>query len=625
MSAAKSLLQRIGTRGITEIALVSGQVARGGAGEAPIALDAVVHTADDVLQILFEAGGSRHVDNLGEKPSHWTTRLEGVGLLDVTATMHGDLIQARFTLRHAKGPSLTPTPAPAPPRPAPPRPMPAVSFAPLQPQGQTPVSFFAATQPPPPPPPPRPPLDSSELSFDFALDEAPRRRPVAIPTPPPARMPLDTPFSDLGPFAEAIPQAAPPPASPPAPPPAPRSASPHTAAAFKELLLTARSLRASDLHLVAGRPPAYRIAGELVARGAPLDPQRLAEMVLPRVPQRLLATLERDGSADFALEEPGAGRFRVNVGRQRTGLKAAFRLIPGEIPTLDSLGLPDAIGLATQHHQGLIVITGPTGHGKTTTLAAIVDILNRETARHVITVEDPVELVHPRKKAMMSQREVGTHTRSFQSALKASLREDPDVIVVGELRDTETVRMALAASETGHLVLGTMNTPSAAKTIDRIIDLFPPGDQAQVRVTLAGGLRLIVGQRLLPNHDRTALVAAAELLPGSIALWNLIRDGRTFQIPSLQQRGKGLGIIRLDDSLAALVNADQTTLEAALAIAEAPAELEARVKGQRAFASPPEPAAPFDSGAPDRVSTGLNPPRQGLFERAGAILGKRGT
>ncbi len=159
----------------------------------------------------------------------------------------------------------------------------------------------------------------------------------------------------------------------------------------------------------------------------------------------------------------------------------------------------------------------------------------------MITVEDPVELVHTRKRAMMSQREVGTHTRSFQAALKASLREDPDVIVVGELRDTETVRMALSASETGHLVLGTMNTPSAAKTIDRIIDLFPPSDQAQVRATLAGGLRLVVGQRLLPSADRTQLVAAAELLPGSLALWNLIRDSRTFQIPSLQQRGRGSG------------------------------------------------------------------------------------
>jgi twitching motility protein PilT len=168
------------------------------------------------------------------------------------------------------------------------------------------------------------------------------------------------------------------------------------------------------------------------------------------------------------MSDPSFGRLRVNVTRQRTGLKASMRLVPLETPTLESLGLPPDIARATQHHQGLIVITGPTGHGKTATLAAVVDILNRDTTHHIITVEDPIEYVHARKRAMVSQREVGTHTRSFQSALKGALREDPDVIVVGELRDTETVRMGLAASETGHLVIGTMNTPSAAKTIDRI-------------------------------------------------------------------------------------------------------------------------------------------------------------
>jgi twitching motility protein PilT len=496
-------------------------------------------------------------------------------------------------------------------------------------------SWLRASERPTPPSRPAPIIAPSpsasalgDDSFDFALEEIPSRAtqvpqaPAAVPPPPPARAPLDTAPQDFSPFVPSSPRA------PPAPAASSAAFAPATSsAAFKELLLAARALHASDLHLVAGRPPAYRIAGELVSRGEAIDAQRLAQMVLARVPQRLLATLEQDGSADFALEEPGAGRFRVNVGRQRSGLKAAFRLIPGEIPTLAALGLPDAIGLATHNHQGLIVITGPTGHGKTTTLAAIVDILNRETARHVITVEDPVELVHPRKKAMMSQREVGTHTRSFQAALKASLREDPDVIVVGELRDTETVRMALSASETGHLVLGTMSTPSAAKTIDRIIDLFPPGDQPQVRATLAGGLHLIVGQRLVPSVDRTQLVAAAELLPGSIALWNLIRDSRTFQIPSLQQRGKGLGIIRLDDSLAALVQANRITPEAALAIAEGPAELAARLNGSQpsTSAAPPRPSAVPEEPAPDRISEApSSPKRQSFFERAGALLGKRG-
>jgi twitching motility protein PilT len=282
---------------------------------------------------------------------------------------------------------------------------------------------------------------------------------------------------------------------------------------------------------------------------------------------------------------PKHGRFRVNVSRQRTGLKASLRLIGFEIPTLESLGLPAAIGNATHHHQGLIVLTGPTGHGKTSTLAALVNLLNTETSHHIITVEDPVEYVHPRKKALISQREVGTQTRSFASALKASLREDPDVIVVGELRDTETVRMALAASETGHLVIATMNTPSAAKTIDRLIDLFPPGDQPQVRMGLAGGLRLIVSQRLVRSVDGARVYVAAEVLPGSIALWNLIRENKTYQIPSLQQRGKSLGIVRLDDSLVELVKGGKVTLEEARLYAEAPDELTFSITGQR-------PAAP---------------------------------
>jgi twitching motility protein PilT len=221
-------------------------------------------------------------------------------------------------------------------------------------------------------------------------------------------------------------------------------------------------------------------------------------------------------------------------------------------------------------------------------------------------VEDPVEFVHPRKKALMSQREVGTHTKTFGAALKGSLREDPDVIVVGELRDTETVRMALAVSETGHLLISTMNTPSAAKTIDRLIDLFPPADQGQVRMSLSSGLRLIVSQRLVPTPDGKGVVAAVEVLPGSVSLGNLIRDNKTFQIPSLQQRGKSLGIIRFDDSLAELVKAGKTTLEIAKGFAESPDELEAMVTGKRPGAAPPPEA---DSGK--------------LLGKMGSLLGKK--
>jgi twitching motility protein PilT len=375
-------------------------------------------------------------------------------------------------------------------------------------------------------------------------------------------------------------------------------------------LAAAREAGASDLHVIAGRPMLLRLAGELVAHGAPIEEATAQKWIEPIVPERVRSVLAEHGSCDFALERGAQGRYRVNVARQRTGLKACLRCIPAAVPTLASLGLPADIEKATHHHQGLVLVTGPTGHGKTSTLAAIVDIINAETTHHVITVEDPVEYVHPRKKAMISQREVGTHTRSFASALKAALREDPDVIVVGELRDTETVRMALAASETGHLVLGTMNTPSAAKTIDRLVDLFPPGDQQQVRMTLAGGLHLIVSQRLVPAADGRSMVAAVELLPGSVALWSLIRDAKTYQIPSLQQRGKGFGIVRLDDSLLDLARAGRITQATATAHAENADELEANLSGKRA------PAAAVPPPKAD--------PAGGLLGKAGQLFGKKG-
>jgi twitching motility protein PilT len=404
-----------------------------------------------------------------------------------------------------------------------------------------------------------------------------------VPEGPPAPPPPAAPAQVVAPAPPEIARA---PLVPARAPLAHAPLDPRESTTFERLLHEARTRNASDLHIIAGRPVLFRIAGELVPVGEPLFAPEVERMLLPVVPGRLRSNFERDGSCDFAIAHPDLGRFRANVGRQRTGMKATLRLVALELPTLATLGLPDAIGNATHHHQGLIVLTGPTGHGKTTTLAALVNLLNTETTHHIITVEDPVEHLHPRKKALISQREVGTHTRSFASALKASLREDPEVIVVGELRDTETVRMALAASETGHLVIATMNTPSAAKTIDRLIDLFPPGDQPQVRMALAGGLRLIVSQRLVRSVDGTGVFAAAEVLPGSVALWNLIRDSKTFQIPSLQQRGKALGIVRLDDSLADLVRAGKVTLDEARALAEVPDDLTQALAGARANAAP---------------------------------------
>ena len=334
------------------------------------------------------------------------------------------------------------------------------------------------------------------------------------------------------------------------------------------IVRAARDRRASDLHLSANRPVLIRVAAELV----PLDPTVLTAamaeaLLLPLLGPARRVQLATRGYVDLAVDVPGAGRLRGNVSRQKEGLKGSFRLARTTPPTLDELGLPAALAKVVSHHQGLVVITGPSGHGKTTTLAAFVDLINTTRPHHILTIEDPVEIEHPRKRAVVTQREVGRHTRSFAAALKASLREDPDVIVIGELRDRESVEIALTAAETGHLVMATMSTPSAAKTIDRLIDMFPPDDQSQVRASLAGALRAIVSQRLLPRADGSSVVAAVELLTGVLPLAALIRDNKLFQLPNLMQRGKQFGMIRLDESLLELVRsgtvADDVALRAA--------------------------------------------------------------
>ncbi|WP_053335462.1 type IV pilus twitching motility protein PilT [Plesiocystis pacifica] len=318
------------------------------------------------------------------------------------------------------------------------------------------------------------------------------------------------------------------------------------------MLTEARESGASDIHLVGDQPARFRRLGSLSPVGPAIAKRDVEPMLMPLMRQAgdtLTKQLEDIGYADFSIQFASTGRMRVNFAKGRTGLKGCFRVIIDTPPTLTELGLPKELGKVAEYHQGLAIVSGPSGQGKTTTMAALVDLVNRNKPDHIITVEDPIEVVHPIRRSVISQRQVGLHTASFHRALKAALREDPDVIVIGELRDRETVEMALQAAETGHLVIASMSTPSGAKTIDRLIDMFPPDDQSQVRSTLAGALKIVVSQRLVPAADGTRMVAAAELITGNIPLWSLIRENKLYQLPSLLQRGRNYGMIRVEDSL----------------------------------------------------------------------------
>ncbi|MFV8754065.1 type IV pilus twitching motility protein PilT [Nannocystaceae bacterium ST9] len=385
------------------------------------------------------------------------------------------------------------------------------------------------------------------------------------------------------------------------------------------LLREARESGCSDVHLVGNMPARLRRLGELLEVGDPIPDagaRQMLDCLLAQAGPRAREQLERLGYADFALELEGAGRLRVNFARGRSGLKGCFRLVVDRPPTLAELGLPDDLAKVASYHQGLAIVSGPSGQGKTTTMAALVDLVNASKPHHIITVEDPIEVVHPVKRAVISQRQVGLHTESFHRALKGALREDPDVIVIGELRDRETVEMALQAAETGHLVIASMSTPSGAKTIDRVIDMFPPEDQQQVRATMAGALKIVVSQRLVPTADRSRLVAAAELITGSVPLWSLIRDNKLFQLPSLLQRGRNYGMIRVEDSLDDLLAAGIVDIETARAHADEP-KLIGRSIGQSQVGSPASasPATSPAGGPPGGPAAGALGAVRSLFGR----------
>jgi twitching motility protein PilT len=307
---------------------------------------------------------------------------------------------------------------------------------------------------------------------------------------------------------------------------------------------------ASDLHLSVGSRPRIRLHGTLKEMESPeLNNNLMQEMLFEIITEAQKKAFIARRDLDFAYEVPGLARFRANYLVQKRGLAAVFRVIPTDIKGVDALGVPQQVLKFADMNRGLVLVTGPTGSGKSTTLAALIDYINAGRKEHILTIEDPIEFVHQSRKCLITQREVGTHTKSFSSALRAALREDPDVILVGELRDLETIELAVTAAETGHLVFGTLHTNSAAKTVDRIIDAFPGDQQAQIRTMLSESLKGVVSQQLLKRTDRAGRVPALEILFVKTSVANLIREGKTFQIPSIIQTGKSEGMQLMDQAI----------------------------------------------------------------------------
>jgi twitching motility protein PilT len=352
-------------------------------------------------------------------------------------------------------------------------------------------------------------------------------------------------------------------------------------AALDDLFRLLVDAGASDLHLRSGEPPLLRQHGELVRQDRPALPaERLETMLISIMTPREIAEFREIGDTDWAYEIPELARFRCNAGRDRHGPIAVFRVIPTSVRTADEMGLSREVQNLCYLTKGLVVVTGPTGSGKSTTLAALVDLMNRTRNDHIITIEDPIEFVHQSKKCLVTQRQVGVHTRSFKQALRAALREDPDIILVGEMRDLETVSIAIETAETGHLVFGTLHTTTAASTIDRIIDQFPPDRQSQVRVMLSESLRGVIAQTLCKKIGG-GRVAAREILLTIPAVSNLIREGKTFQIPSVMQTNRRAGMVTLNDALMELVEAKQVEPKEAYMKAVEKAGFAAALKAKR--------------------------------------------
>jgi len=324
---------------------------------------------------------------------------------------------------------------------------------------------------------------------------------------------------------------------------------------INEILIKAKEMKASDTHLTVGRPPVFRLHGDLIPQDnwdtlTPEDTEKLCRQMMD---ERFTALAEQKGEVDFSYEISQVSRFRVNIYKEKGSFAAAIRIIDSQIRSIEELNLPPVLADLCKKTRGMVLVTGPTGSGKTTTLASMIDLINREQKKHILTLEDPIEFIHSHKNSLVNQREIGNDSASFAAALRAGLRQDPDVILVGEMRDLETISIAITAAETGHLVFATLHTSGAAQTVERIIDVFPPHQQSQIRVQLAATIQGIISQTLVKRLDREGRIAAVEVLIGTPAIRNLIREGKTHQINSMIQAGGQYGMQTLESSFKRLV------------------------------------------------------------------------
>lgn len=340
---------------------------------------------------------------------------------------------------------------------------------------------------------------------------------------------------------------------------------------IEEIMRTAKEAGASDVHITVGIPPKMRVNGNLITMNYPrMMPADTLSVLLEIMSEPQRERFEERGEYDMSFSIPELGRYRVNAYKQRGSVALALRLVGTKVPSPESLGVPESVINLYERKRGLILVTGPTGSGKSTTLAAIIDKINNNRDAHVITLEDPIEYLHQHKMAMVNQREIGLDSQSYANALRAALREDPDVILVGEMRDFETISVAITAAETGHLVLSTLHTIGAASTVDRVIDVFPPHQQQQIRVQLSNVLEAVISQQLIPRADGMGRVAAFEVLHANAAIRNLIREGKTHQIPNIMQTNRRLGMISMDEAILQLLREGRITRQMAIAFAQNP-------------------------------------------------------